>query len=302
MRHSYHTQSLAQRCLSLIICIALSSAAWGGDVAVFTLLNAAEKGDYRHIYETQLVRLALENTVDEYGPYRIEMAPAMEIARAIESMRTNTYPNFVRSFGFDPELSTKHGLQFLKMPIQRGIVSYRTCLIPKALEKQLQTVTQLEDLKGYIFGTGQGWKDADILTHNGLTVSQFAHYQSLFKMTAAGRIELFCRGLNEVRDEYNLYKTLPGLAYNKTFSIYYPMPMLFYLNPSNRIAMERMEIGLQMALKDGSMIRLWREHYAERIRFTNINSRHIIRLHSPVVDSIGFDYQQYFFELKEFSD
>jgi hypothetical protein len=59
-------------------------------------------------------------------------------------------------------------------------------------------VQSLEQLKKYTIGQGIGWQDAKILQHNGLNVVDVDAYESLFKMVAAGRIDLFCTGANQL--------------------------------------------------------------------------------------------------------
>lgn len=265
-------------------------------ITEFTILGGIDDKDARHIYEQQLLQLALGKTEKEYGAYRLILAPPMTHARGIESMRQNKLPNFVRTFGFDPDLSEKYGFGYVKYPIHRGIVSYRTCLIPSTLKDDIAKTKNKKDLEKYLLGTGVGWTDTTVLRDNGFRVKEVGNYTSLFKMTAAGRIELFCRGTNEILEEYTRYSSLDGLDYDRSMSLHYPIPLLLYTNSANKEALERIEKGIKLSLTDGSLVKLWREHYRKSIEFAQLEKRRVFRLKSPYIDAINFDYEQYFFD------
>lgn len=263
---------------------------------VITILAGESESDSRHLYERELIRLSLEKTKDKFGPYQIVSAPSMSHARGIESMRIDRFPNFIRTFGYDPKLAEDYGFAYVKFPIHRGVTSYRTCFIPAAAVDRVARIRDQAELQQFSYGMGLGWTDSDILRHNGFTnIEEVGNYESLFKMTALGRVDFFCRGTNEVLNEYQQNQHIPGLAHDKSFAIYYPIPLLLYANKVNKPTLDRIEEGLHASIKDGSLVKLWTRYYKDSIDFASLHTRKIFYLKSPLIDKITFDYEQYFF-------
>src|SRR5205814_473177 len=133
--------------------------------------------------------------------------------------------------------------------------------------KKLTKIKTLNDLKKFKHGQGQGWSDVEILRNHRFDVMTVANYESLFTMVAAGRFDLFCRGANELLEEYNSHKHLPNLVYDKSFSLYYPLPRFFYTNAKNKQLIKRIQAGLIIAYNDGSLVKLWKKEYGDSVKF-----------------------------------
>lgn len=263
---------------------------------VVTILSAENALDARHFYERDLIRLALSKTEEEFGKTPVVSAPAMSMLRGIESMRIDRFPNFVRSFAYNPKLSNEEGFIHIQFPIHRGVASYRTCFSSEKNLAKTANLESIEELQKFSFGTGLGWTDSEIFRHNGFSkITEVGNYNNLFKMTALGRVDFFCRGANEVFHEFKKNQHIENLALDKNFAIYYPIPLLLYANNVNKPILKRIELGIERAIADGSFDTLWNEHYEQSIAFSQLEKRKIFYLKSPVVNSIGFDYEQYFF-------
>lgn len=254
--------------------------------------------DKRHDYGIELLRLALAKTVKDFGPFETVGAPRMNQARGMESVRENRYPNLVRTFGYEARFEKEMDMVYAKFPIHMGIVGYRVCFIPENIQNDLFKVNSYEQLKKYVHGQGRGWADAQILRYNGFEVKEIAEYESLFGMAALGRVQLFCRGVNEVFDEYIHNHKIKNLALDQAIIIFYPLPRFYYSHKSNKDLIKRIEVGLVRAYSDGSIGQLWEKHYRRSLDFVNIRARRFFYFDSPLVEGIDFDYQQYFVSLK----
>jgi len=283
--------------LSLVLSLVLFSLnSHSEDITTVTILSGLSEEDQRHLYEKELIVLALEKTRAEYGDYQLQPAPPMTHARGIESMRRNILPNFIRTFGFDPTLSERDGFAYVKFPIHRGITGFRTCFIPEGAKQKVANINSVEELKTFSYGMGLGWTDSEILRYNGFyNIEEVANYTSLFKMTSLGRIDFFCRGTNEILNEYNAYKDMPGLAHDKSFAIHYPIPLLLYAHKENKPTLDRIEKGLLIAVADGTLNALWSKYYMKSIDFADLSQRKIYYLESPFIETIGFDFEKFYF-------
>ncbi|WP_417069090.1 hypothetical protein [Niveibacterium terrae] len=287
LRHSLHAFALA--------CFLASFAQQAAAQMVFTYQQAESRKDRRFDYDTAVLRLALEKTRKEYGGFRLQPSPPMNRARAIADASSRAYPNFFVKLSYSDNLAGK-GLAYARFPIDRGIVDYRICFVRSELKERLAATSTLVELKRYSHGQGIGWADVDILRANGFTVQQVSDYESLFRMVAAGRFDLFCRGVNEILDEYRLHRDIPHLDYDSSFALVYPLPRFLFTSAANKAALARVSRGLQIAYQDGSLQALWLRQYQPSIEFAKLKTRRLFRLDNPLIHSIDFDFHKYDFD------
>lgn len=264
---------------------------------IFTHLGDAEDLKARNTYEVSVLNLALEKTREKYGDFILLPATSdLTQMRALENMRDQRYPNYVRTFGYDEQLGSDKHLTFVEFPVYLGILSYRTCFTSELIADEVDQIQSEEELRNYIFGFGVGWMDGKVFSYHNFKTMNVSRYQSLFKMTALNRVNLFCRGSNEILNEYNRYIGLKGLTYNRALAIHYPLPHFFFTNKEHKRAAERIAEGLKLAWKDGSLITLWEEEFGESVRFANISSRRLFKLGNPFVDDVVGKYEKYLIE------
>lgn len=256
---------------------------------------AETSNDKRESYNIALLHLALEKTKSKYGPYRMQSIPQMNTPRSLYAASLNIYPNLVLEISYDESHVNKGDLTYVDFPVDLGVVGMRVCFVNQALKKEISNVKTLDELKKYSIGQGVGWADTTILRANGFKVIEVATYEGLFKMVSAGRVDLFCRGANEILEEYNSFKYLPGLAVDESFAIVYPLPRFYFISTHNLLAKARIEEGLQIAYHDGSLLQLWSAHYADSLNFTHLKQRRIFRIPNPMIANLPKDYEQYFY-------
>lgn len=267
---------------------------------MFTYRAPESEIDNRYTYDTEVLRLALEKTRSMYGAYRMVPSPALSFARAMLSVSRNTYPNFFIKLSYEDSLVSSQNMSFARFPVDLGIVGYRVCFVSPDAKARLATVKTADQLRTFTMGQGSKWADVEILRYNGFSVVETPLYESLFKMVASNRFDLFCRGTNELLDEYEAHKHIAGLSYDETLSIAYPLPRFFYTHQTNAKARDRIEAGLILAYQDGSLQRLWQKNYQRSIDFVQLGRRKIFWFENPLLKQLDFDYRKYFYDpLKE---
>lgn len=249
-------------------------------------------------YEVSVLKLALEKTIAEYGPYEFKAAPKINVSRSLQSIKANTFPNYFASLGYNDNYGKPEEITYIPFPVDLGVLSYRTCFVSQEAAAKIAQINTLDDLRKLSMGQGRGWVDGAILKHNGFEVVEVEPYPNLFKMVAAHRLDLFCRGANEIKEEYARWGQTEGLSYDRHLLIYYPMPIFFYTNSQNKTAIARVTKGLHKAYADGSLMKLWRAHHQASVDFAELDKRKVFRLENPLVKSIDFDYAQFFYKLK----
>ncbi len=214
-----------------------------------------EKSARQHLYYfPELLKLALSKTEATEGPFVIEPYPrVLTGARFLADLANGEGIDIIWTMT-NPELERT----LLRIPVSllRGLNSHRVFLIREEDQEKFAAVQSLDDLKGFRAGMVSHWPDTEILRSNGLRVVTSAHYELLFTMLEANRIDYFPRGLYEVWQEQEIHEK-QGLAVEKSLMLYYYGPMFFFVNRQDQALADRIERGLRMAMADGSFDKLF---------------------------------------------
>lgn len=284
--------------LIFFVIFSLTTDSWS-ETLVVSHNFSPEKQRENPGYEYSLLVLSLEKTREKYGSYRLNpVRDDMSRARSISKMKTNSYKNFIRSFSYNKTLGSDNTLSYIPFPAYLGVLSYRVCFTSSEVKKRLETVEKKDDLLAFSYGLGTGWPDVEVLRSNGFSVKEVTNYHSLFKMVAANRFDMFCRGANELLVEYNGHRDVNDLNYDKTLALYYPMPVFFYGHRDSKGALERIEEGLKMAYQDGALMHLWKKHFDVSVNFVQLDKRRVIELENPLIGDIDMSFERYFFRAK----
>jgi hypothetical protein len=254
-------------------------------------LNSTE----RVLHEVEVLKLALDKTIAEFGTYELRGIPPMNRARTLVALSHNVYPNLILQMSYEDELAEQEKLAFIPFPLDRGALSYRICFMRDSLNATARSITRLDQLKDYHFGIGIGWADGKILRYNGLQVVESNSVVSLFRMTKAGRIDFFCRGSSEFFYEQQDPNSL-GLTSDTHLALYYPLPKFFFAHKDSQVALNRVQKGLEIAYKDGSFNKLWSKRHMHTLERAQLKQRNIVKLENPLIKHLARDYEIYLYD------
>lgn len=255
-----------------------------------------EFGDLnRKTFEQRVIQLALEKTLA--NSTRFEMTPINVISRthAIAALNQNQYKNFVMVLSYEDTLMETGNLIYIPFPLELGALSYRICYANKSLADKMPHINSLAQLQPYKIGVGTGWLDAKILQHHGLHIVEGTNITSLFRMTQAGRADIFCPSPTEYFYELQA-ENVADLQLDNKLALYYPLPKFIFSHKSNQALMDRLKEGIHIAYKDGSYQQLWREVYEQDMARANLKERHFIKMQNPYISTLDNGYQQYLFD------
>ncbi|HCS66061.1 MAG TPA: hypothetical protein DIW64_19420 [Cellvibrio sp.] len=254
-----------------------------------------EFGDLKHkTYEQLVIELALEKTQQRVGAF--EMVPVNVISRthAVAALNQNLYQNFVMVLSYEDALLESGNLIYIPFPVELGALSYRICYANNKLATQVQEIDSLQELKAYKVGVGAGWVDAKILQHNGVQIVEGSNITGLFRMTQAGRVDLFCPSPSEYFHELREEKSA-ALQLDNKLALYYPLPKFLFAHKSSKPLLDRIQKGIEIAYKDGSYQQLWDENQGQAITRAELGKRNFIKLENPFISTLDDDYKQYLF-------
>lgn len=238
---------------------------------------------YRN-YDSPAVRalldLALGKTM-EYGPYRIVRSEEMGQGRALlELEKADSTLVDIANVATSKERESE--LTAIPIPIDGGLLGFRVCVVLRDSLSLFESVKTIDDLRARGIRVGQGfhWPDTDVLEANGIPVVTHARYEILFRMLRSHRFECFARGVSEVLYDLELEND-PNLVIEPNLMLAYPMPSYFFVGPDDQKTAERIKLGMDRAILDGSFARFLNDYYGRALRDLKLERRTVLVLDNP---------------------
>lgn len=277
------SQTLLRTAAPLLATLALLlSLTAQADSTRVRLPQSVTEWDQRNDYFVAALRLALDKTRDQYGDYLLEESrQPLTQSRAIAMLSEGAEVDVLWSM-----TSRLRETQMLpvRIPLLKGLMGYRVLIIRAEDEIWFKGITTLDQLRELRAGQGHDWPDAEILRSNGLRVETSVDYENLFRMLHAGRFDFLPRAINEPWEEVKARKDL-NLAIEKNLLLYYPTASYFFVSKNNPALAERLRVGLEKAIADGSFETLLLKHPINAFALKNarMQQRHMLKLANPLL-------------------
>jgi hypothetical protein len=264
--------------------LSLAAAAYAqAPVQHFIYPRSESAADSQYLYDYELLRLALERTRDTHGAFELRPSTvAMNQARAADEIVTGG--GAVTIFARSTALEHEQRMQPIRIPIDKGLISYRVFLMRADTRPKLEAVATLDDLRKFSVGSFVTWADTRILRDGGFEVVTGDSYEGLFRMLVARRFDLFSRSVDEAYREYDERKDqLPDMAVDDKLLLYFPTTRYFFVqrSPQGELLANRVEAGLERMIRDGSFDAHFRKHKGALIDRANLKSRRVFRIGNP---------------------
>jgi hypothetical protein len=236
--------------------------------------------DISHDYFIGLAQLALDKTSAEFGPARVTLiAQEMTQARALAELSQG---NLIDLDWAGTDTHREATLYPIRIPLAGGLLGYRVPVIRKEDIAAFQKVKTLQDLQQFTAIQGTHWPDTAILESAGLKVQKTPQFKLMYPMLKNKRVDYFPRGLNEVYAEVDSLQDDSLVAYDQLLLVY-KLPMYFFTNKNNQSLAQRIEKGLRLAIKDGSMLKYMQSSLALKKVFPLSQYKHSrqIKINNP---------------------
>ena len=279
---------MTKRICRLILALAVMpvvSASCFAESAMTYIYNAPESTlDRRYEYHWEILKTALEKTVEKHGPYRMVASGFMTEKRQAHELRSATGKLTVMYLGTLPDF--EKDLVPVRIPVDRNLGGYCVFLIRKGEQERFDAVKSVDDLRRFNYGLGLGWIDVDILKFNKLRVVTGSSYDGLFEMLVNKRFDIFLRAAVEVLDEFEQRKDkLPELEIEKNLILYSPLPMYFWFakNDEGKRLAARTEEGMRTMIADGTYDKIFAKYQSPKVERLNLKNRKVLRIDNPFV-------------------
>jgi hypothetical protein len=270
--------------LWIAACLTGSSAVASAPGTMVLIYPRSESAtDTQYLYDYELLRQALEATVATHGPYELrQSAASMNQARAGDEIVAGS--GLVNIFA--RSTTAEHEQRFLpiRIPIDKGLISYRVFLIRQDMQPRFAAVSSLDDLRAYSVGSFPTWADTRIFREGGFKVVTGDSYEGLFRMLVARRFDFFSRSADEAYREYDERRELlPEMRVEESVLLHFPTTRLFFVQRSEegqKLA-SRVEAGLNRMIKDGSFDAYFLKSKGPLIERAHLRTRKVFRIDNP---------------------
>lgn len=246
------------------------------------------RSEIRQDHEREILEAILEATFAEFGPWKIkescEEYPGDEESKAFSQKNHDVLVTIAGNQKFNDD-----EVIVINKPLAKNLLGYRVPIInqkdalkfPKISEANIKQLTQ---------GIPETWSDANIFRHNGFNVSEEGTFDDIFHRLANDNFDYVTLGANEVKSIFeNRASKIEGLIIEDELMFFYPFPLVFYVNPDQSELAMRLEKGLSIIEKNGTLDAIFDKYYGNLVEKLNLKNRQLIQLENPFIPAVFDD-------------
>ncbi len=241
--------------------------------------NQSTLFDDNQKYYGSLLTLALEETLDDFGPYQlVPVNINMVQQRSINMLSSEQNIDVLWAMTSNKR---EQVLQAVYVPLLKGLIGSRVFLIRDGDQSRFSDISSLTELNTLLAGQGLNWPDTEILRANNIPTVD-ALTRSLHAMLERRRFDYFPRAITEISVELAQY---PSLTLERHLMLVYTAPLYFFVNKKNSALANRLQIGLMRAINKGTFDQLFYRLKAppRLMAQLNIENRIIFKLENPLL-------------------
>lgn len=264
-RFQVNTDQRVMRCCQFfafaLFALALSTA----NASKPTLIRHYDKGysPLLRVYLTDVLTTALNKTVPEYGPFKIEFySQNLSSNRSKVETERGALLDILFSTHWRGKFVNQGNVIQIEYPIFDGMLGLRSLIVSQERNHLFSKLRTTSELLQYSAGQGSSWTDTDILKANEISVIEAQVFDGLFPMLSKHRYDYLPLSILEAQTALQT----KGLRYdnlmiNEDVYLFYPMQFFLYVNANKPNLAKRLEKGLHIAQQDGSIRRLFEQHF-----------------------------------------
>lgn len=248
------------------------------------------KSPARQSYELALLQACLNVTNEEYFAVKVTVDNSNYPCADDEGNIFNSGADILVTVAGNVKFKDKNKL-VISQPLTKGLLGYRLLLVRDDSLAKFAQLKKPQQLQALSMGIPQTWADAELFRHNQYKVIEQGTLDDLFLLLKNGTFDYIALGANEVEEIFNHRVASMGeISIEPTLLLYYPFPLVFYVNPRNPALAQRMEKGLKMIINNGEYDRLFNYYYGDVAPRLNLRNRRMFTLENPILpeDMLGF--------------
>lgn len=237
----------------------------------------------RQVYEREVLEAVLDVTAERMGPYEIvetlDDYPGDAESRVFSGKRHDLFVTIAGNQKFDDG-----DMIVIPYPMTRNLLGYRIPIIREKDADSFAAVDSEQDLQALKHGIPETWSDAAVFRSNAYAVVEEGTFDDIFQRLNNGLFDYSAFGANEVLGVFeNRASQQPGLAIEENLLIFYPFPLVFYVNPDLPALAARIESGMLEIIASGRLDKIFDRHYGDIVERLGLEQRTLFILQNPLV-------------------
>lgn len=199
-------------------------------------------------------------------PASLVAAPHASEARNLhESQEGRIHINLLPASPARLEMLRAGKLRMIPVPLERGLLGWRSSFVLQGQEARLARVKNLDDLRALTVGQGTGWWDAEIYRSAGITTREVQAWRNgeFVEQMQAGVIDLFPIGLEEALSYFlpHFRQHYPQIALDQTLLIRYPWYRFVWVSPhpNSDELYDALQKGFDIICSNGQFESTWNQ-------------------------------------------
>lgn len=260
-------------------------------IAQIKLWNG-NKTQSRQQYEREVLEAALNATNASHGKWHLQEDLTDYPLAADEA-------NVFRSKGFDifgtvagnTKLANEKKI-LIPLPLMKGLLGYRILIIRAADKEKFVAIKSAQQLQQLRLGIPGTWADAELFRQNGYKVEEKGSFDDLFTRLESNEFDYVSFGANEIAGVFAQRAAQSGkLIIDSSLLVYYPFPLVFYVNPNNQALATRVTQGLQTINGNGELDQIFNRYFGAELKTLNLSGRTKITLKNPILPTEMADFK-----------
>lgn len=180
----------------------------------------------------------------------------------------------------------------IPLPLMKGLLGHRILIIRAADKNKFAALKSAQQLQQLRMGIPATWADAELFRQNGYPVVERGSFDELFERLENKEFDYVTFGANEVDGVFKARAAESGaLIIEPSLLVYYPFPLVFYVNPANKQLAERVAQGLQLIAANGELDAIFQRYFGAELRALNLPARTKISLKNPILPAEMADFK-----------
>jgi ABC-type amino acid transport substrate-binding protein len=250
------------------------------------------KTDSRQEYEREVLSAALAATNKTHGAWNLTIDntdyPAAEDEASV--FRTKGFDIFGTVAG-NQKLANEQKI-LIPLPLMKGLLGYRILIVRADEREKFGAIKTAKELQKLRLGIPSTWADAELFRQNGYPVVEKGGFDEIFTRLRNKEFDYVSFGANEVDGVFAERAASAGqLVIEQSLLVYYPFPLVFYVNPKNKALAERVTQGLTRISSNGELDKIFKRYFGKGLVHLKLNERQMIKLSNPMLPSEMVDFK-----------
>ncbi|WP_143870402.1 transporter substrate-binding domain-containing protein [Catenovulum sediminis] len=242
------------------------------------------KSEIRQSYESEVFATVIKQINQSLNKsYRWhENRDTLSIAEESSIFSQQEYDVFVSVAG-NPKLDQENKI-LIPIPLMQGLLGTRLMIINERDRVKFATIKTKAQLQALYSGIPAGWADAKLFRANNFNVNETGTFDDILLRLKRKQFDYFALGANEIESVYEQRVTAKeNLIIEPTLALYYPFPVVFYVNPNRAELAQQLRASLHQLVQNETLNKIFARYFAQIQERLNLTERKFIHLENPLL-------------------